>query len=327
VPELDQWADARAPAGETARASINALELAQIIHRAYPRAKGTARWDELDAGVQRSLERSAERVLVEVGARDLSDPQRALIARIRSAGDRAVSEVEDSASTISSAIDEALGTIGLNLEGPRVEGWCDRLRDATRASFGANAESLLAPTFDGGSLTCVHSIDDREHALGFCGAIQEGWRRLREVSGDDFDYVFHLEEDWLFERPFNLAHLAALLDAEPRLAQVAFRRNAVAPAEKRAGGLVELWPQMYEEKRWSDGEVIVDYLEHSLYFTTNPSLYRRSLIDSTWPDGPRCEEIFGEALLAHGYRFALLGRHADRPWVRHTGTIRTGTGY
>jgi hypothetical protein len=203
----------------------------------------------------------------------------------------------------------------------------DHLRQATVDSLAAAIGIDYGdPSSVGRHLVGMVTVDDREHKLGFCGAIQQGWQRLRDAPFE-FDYVFHLEEDWLFERPFNLAHLAALLDAEPRLAQVAFRRNAVAPAEKRAGGLVELWPQMYEEKRWSDGEIVVDYLEHSLYFTTNPSLYRRSLIDSTWPDGPRCEETFGEALVAHGYRFALLGRHADRPWVRHTGTIRTGTGY
>lgn len=128
MPDLDQWADARKPAGEEARPSINALELAEIIHRTYARAKGTARWEDLDSGLQRSLERSAERVLVEIGARDLSDPQHALIARIRSAGDALVGDVEDMASRISEAVDEALGSIGLNAEAPRVEGWVEGVR-------------------------------------------------------------------------------------------------------------------------------------------------------------------------------------------------------
>lgn len=131
MPELDQWADARKPAGETARASITALDLAKLLARVgyrYEHGVRSEKFDDLESHEQRLRERACERLLVEIGARDLSDPQRALLARIRSAGDSAVSEVEDAASTISNAVDEALGTIGLNLEGPRVEGWCEGVR-------------------------------------------------------------------------------------------------------------------------------------------------------------------------------------------------------
>ena len=72
---------------------------------------------------RKTHERAADRVLVEVGARDLSDAQHALLARIRSAGDSAGWAIESAASEITAAVDEALGSIGLNVEAPRLEGW------------------------------------------------------------------------------------------------------------------------------------------------------------------------------------------------------------
>lgn len=175
----------------------------------------------------------------------------------------------------------------------------------------------------------VH-VDDRSHRLGFSGAIEEGWDRLRHLA--DFEYVWHLEEDWTFNRPVDLAALALLLDVQPHLAQVALRRQAWAPAELEAGGLVELWPDLYEDRALSvidpgGGMVDLAWLEHDLCFTTNPCLYRRSMIDATWPSPPGSEARMTERLRDLGYRFALWGDREDEPWVHHTGRQRTGTGY
>lgn len=200
----------------------------------------------------------------------------------------------------------------------------DKLHDATIRSF---ADAISAHGFQ--VLDPIVRVDDREHALGFCGAIQEGWRRLRISTGAEFDYVFHLEEDWRFDRPVDLAAMADLLDAYPALAQVALRRNAVAPAEIKAGGLVELWPDEYLDKCLDGDERALEYpwLDHGLYFTTNPSLYRASLLDRAWPNGPGCEEAFSRALIADGFRFAMWGSRRGGPWITHTGKTRTGTGY
>lgn len=182
----------------------------------------------------------------------------------------------------------------------------------------------------------VVEVDDRDHALGFCGAIQAGWKKLRDVErwnrscgGDGgWEYVWHLEEDWEFLRPFDMRHLARILDG-PGLAQAALRRGPVNEAERKAGGVVEQWPAEYADV-WQDdspdGQVI-RWLEHRLFWTTNPSLYRMDLLASyDWPDGPRCEEAFGGVLIEDGYSFAFAGERTDDPWIRHNG-FRTGTGY
>lgn len=116
----DQWADARTPlteaqllAGPPNAEQITAEELARLIARqgGYRHGAGRENWEDLESHEQALRVRAAERLLVEIGARDLSDRQRALIARIRSAGDSAVSDVEDAASAIANAVDEALDHI------------------------------------------------------------------------------------------------------------------------------------------------------------------------------------------------------------------------
>lgn len=203
-------------------------------------------------------------------------------------------------------------------------------------TIGDGRDDLLAATLDSlahaldrepgdvlGAFTCHVHVDDRRHRLGFCGAIAEGWRRLRELDG--WEYVLHVEEDWRFTRALNLDAMGYLLECQPDLVQIALRRNPVAPAELAAGGVVELWPEQYADRALGE----LRWLEHVLFFTTNPSLYRRDLLGYTWPSSAPggCEAQFGERLKADGWRFAYWGERSDPPWVEHTGTIRTGRGY
>lgn len=155
---------------------------------------------------------------------------------------------------------------------------------------------------------------------GFCGAIQSGWAAIP----DDVDFVFHVEDDFVFEREVNLLHMAMILSRNPYLAQMALLRPPVSPEEKRAGGLIQMWPDQYHDRE-DNG---LSWIEHRLFFTTNPCLYRRSLIERGWPDAPRCEEEFGRRLMEDpDVWFAFWGRREDGPWVDHVGYERVGGGY
>lgn len=198
----------------------------------------------------------------------------------------------------------------------------DALREDALRSFHARAQ--------GGRVVTTVEVDDRYHSRGFCGAIQQGWRLLGgllDLEPGAFQYVFHLEEDWVFERDFDLARMADLLDSRAGLAQVALRRGPETDDERAAGGVVETWPDEYDDKALilPSGDEH-PFLEHSLFFTTNPSLYRVSLMARGWPSEPRCEAVFGDALRAQGWRFAYWGARDSGAWVRHTGK-RRGRGY
>lgn len=206
----------------------------------------------------------------------------------------------------------------------------DELRRVALDSFDAHARNAeLAVTIE---------VDDRAHRLGFCGAIREGWDRLRAAhETHPFDYVFHLEEDWRILRDVEIDRMADLLDVFPELAQVALRRGP-EPGE-HPDGPIGAWPDEYLDKTMIDVAVDVDeitiaepvhtpWLEHGLFFTTNPSLYRESLLDNDWPEGPGCERVFGERLRDNGQRFAFWGARHDTPLVLHTGQgQRQGRGY
>jgi hypothetical protein len=189
------------------------------------------------------------------------------------------------------------------------------LKQQAVESFHANARRVEVAT--------IIEVDDTQHELGFCGAIREGWARLRAVHAEaPFDYVFHLEEDWLLLAPIDVSRMAALLAGRQYLCQVAMRRGPINDREMIAGGVVEQWPH----------EVCVNHagdrwIEHSATFTTNPCLYRRGLLARDWPEAPECEGRFGFELMREGWRSAYWGPPGDAGiLVEHVG-IRGGTGY
>lgn len=155
---------------------------------------------------------------------------------------------------------------------------------------------------------------------GFAGAIRAGW----EAIGDNTDYVFHLEDDFVFTRHVDLVALARVLDDHPELVQMALRRQAWNDEEIAAGGIVETHPDQYQD--CTDG--FHWWLEHRMFFTTNPSLYPGWVRDRGWPEGPHSEGRFGQTLFLDAeLRSAFWGRREDPPWVLHTGAVRTGTGH
>ncbi len=171
---------------------------------------------------------------------------------------------------------------------------------------------------------------------GFGGAIQSAWRHLRDDP--KIRFVAHFEDDFVLTRPVNLAAMATVLTARPHLAQMALRRQAWNPTERAAGGVVECDPEAYADMDDAHGN---QWLEHRLWWTTNPSLYRRDLTLVGWPDGHASEGQFSHRLLAAGMhlpardrwippadvRFGYWGAREDGPWVEHIGTARAGTGY
>lgn len=165
---------------------------------------------------------------------------------------------------------------------------------------------------------------------GFGGAIVSAWRWLAAESAAE--YVFHLEDDFVFRRPVELAAMVETLDARPHLAQLALRRQPWNDAERAAGGVVEQHPDDYVECSGPTGM----WLEHRRFFTTNPSLYRMSLArHCSWPPGAHSEGHFGISLLERGtpevpgpdVRFAFWGGRDSGEAVEHIGHERVGRGY
>lgn len=152
----------------------------------------------------------------------------------------------------------------------------------------------------------------RDEKAGFTGAIRRGWDILRPLAG--FDYVFHLEDDFVFETAPPCSSMIEILDRDPWLAQVALARQPVNRREVAAGGMLRTIADLEQCARFDHR-----WMVHRSFFTTNPSIYPRELLSIGFPDPPDSEAKFGDELVRRGYSFAFAGSPDDPPAVRHLG--------
>lgn len=159
---------------------------------------------------------------------------------------------------------------------------------------------------------------------GFGGAINNAWNFLNSLKNTD-DFVFHLEDDFLFNQKINISELKTILQLKKNIQQVALRRQPWNELEANAGGIVESNPESYFDKSHEN----IHWLEHRNFFTTNPCLYRRSLCREGWPVVKYSEGIFSKKLLNKDKDFcsAYFGSRNSGELVRHIGFERNGHGY
>lgn len=163
-------------------------------------------------------------------------------------------------------------------------------------------------------------VTDDDHSLGFCGAIREGWEQVLQTG---CDYVFHVESDFTFNEEPPVNEMVALVERYPYLAQVSLKRQPCNPDEEAAGGIVEVAPDDFTERR--DADFV--WTEHRKYWTTNPAVYHRRYCEVGWPQKHHSEGLFTHKLLTDPLlRFAIWGAKYDPPRVEHLG-VRVGNGY
>lgn len=163
-------------------------------------------------------------------------------------------------------------------------------------------------------------IDDRDHELGFAGAIAEGWRQVLNTGAD---YVWHAEMDFLYREPVDIPAMLEVLERHPSIAQIVLKRQPCNPDEEAAGGIVEQHPDDFEEREVAGHTLTV----HRRFWSTNPSLYSTRYCRVGWPQESESEGKFTHKLLADPMlRFAFWGGKYDPPKVEHIG-VRCGVGY
>jgi hypothetical protein len=99
-------------------------------------------------------------------------------------------------------------------------------------------------------------ISDPHGRQGFGGAINSAWAK---VGHGQESYVFHLEDDFVFQRPVSLEPMMTILGTHPYLVQLALRRQPWNDEERTAGGIVEQYPADYADKGCCDDH---QWLEH-----------------------------------------------------------------
>lgn len=155
---------------------------------------------------------------------------------------------------------------------------------------------------------------------GFGGAVRAAWEYLRQVEPTEF--VFHLEDDFLMNREVPIESMQRVLDDNPDVVQMALMRQPWNTAEITAGSIVQVNPTAYRYHESPDGK----WMTQRLFFTTNPSVYRSTLLDHEWPQGVQSEGRFGLSLFEDPTVSCGFWGHGES-WVTHVGDERVGTGY
>ena len=123
------------------------------------------------------------------------------------------------------------------------------------------------------------------------------------------------EEDFTAIRPIDFTALAALLDADPSLAQIALLRQVWYEEEEKAGGILPF----LDARPHPD---VPGLCVQQRVFTTNPGVWAPCGYAGGWPQSPGSEHLKTLELLADDRCFAYLDGQA----VHHAGE-RTGHGY
>ncbi len=155
---------------------------------------------------------------------------------------------------------------------------------------------------------CVNDLDRN----GGSWSIGQAWQRVRDT---DADYVFHLEDDWVFPEPVNVEDLVDICEANRDLANVVLRRQP--HGAEGIGGYIGDDPDSFRERRCWD----LKYLEHRKGFWLNPCVYPADIPHRyEWERG-MTEGDFTELLLRDEprWRFAVFGKHLDAPRAIHIG--------
>lgn len=212
-----------------------------------------------------------------------------------------------------SCVHDTIASASAMLEGPITERWLyDDSGDASHTY-------MLRERYEPHGFTVLAHPNGRQ---GFGGAIRFVWQTL--LARSDADYIWWQEDDFTFNREVPLPQLLKVLDTNAELAQIALRRQPWNDEERAAGGIIEMHPGDYVERHDPFGNT---WVEHRRNFTTNPCLFRRSLMRRGWPDIAHSEGHFGIALASEGHRFAYWGPKDASPHVHHIGEQRVGSGY
>jgi hypothetical protein len=154
-------------------------------------------------------------------------------------------------------------------------------------------------------------VVSHDKRMGLGAAIDTAWSHLSSV---DCDYVFHLEDDWLFPVPVPIDEMAAHLERDPSLAQVTLYRQPGSPQEHIAGGYLRLHD--YELAEAGDA---TDLWVSRKLFSFNPSLYPKGV--THYRGG--LEAAVTDAMVRDGLRFAVLAGDGETPLCFHIGAERS----
>jgi hypothetical protein len=149
---------------------------------------------------------------------------------------------------------------------------------------------------------------------GIFRAIEKAWQYARE-NWPDVEYVFHQENDFTYNEKIPVDQMLRVLQNE-HVMQVALKRQAWYPNERKRGGFMEMNPKAYVNYNING----VDIVTHREFFTNNPSIYRLDNMPENYMNEYLIRKHF--AAIDPKYTCTFLGKRQDAPKVTHIGEIK-----
>jgi len=165
------------------------------------------------------------------------------------------------------------------------------------------------------------------NAQGYDAAMREIW-----WLAADYDYVFLIEDDFVFNQEVDLGDMIEILRTHPHMAQLVLLRQAWFGNEVQAGGLIPALQAMgHRFEHFGDAGCLhgsPSWLEHRATWSTNPTLFRGRewVLDHPWPVGEGSEYRFGQSLFQTEPETVCAYWGDGSVYVTHQGE-RKGFGY
>jgi hypothetical protein len=164
-------------------------------------------------------------------------------------------------------------------------------------------------------------IDKHKDRIGYTKSMIRTW----DLIPKDIDFVFHLEDDWVLERPVMIKDMIWILDQNKNMAQVVLKRDPVNSNEFAVGDMLLQHPEDFTDKSYES----INWCEHNRYFSCNPCLYPGWVVEVGWPD---CEYSEGNFMFRLREKYpnvlcSYLGKQRDVPLITNIGFHRAGWGY
>lgn len=144
---------------------------------------------------------------------------------------------------------------------------------------------------------------------GLAGAVQTVWSHALGVGAD---YLFHLEDDFVFNGPVDVAEMVAVLDANPDVAQMLLKRQPLSAPEINRNDILGGMHALQLHDGW---------VAQSHIFSLNPCLIPLDVLELGWPVGNESEMT--QRLLNLGFVFGVWGDPGSLPMVTHLGETRS----
>lgn len=149
------------------------------------------------------------------------------------------------------------------------------------------------------------------HGQGYNAAMRAAVAR----GAQENEHVVWLEEDFWLTDSVDFEDMAIDLDEHPTWAQIVLQRPPYYDTEIQAGGIVQ-----YHQARGKEFHPAGDYWVHDNFFSGNPSIWRREILQLGWPKGDSSEALQTVKLRKLGYKFAMTNAHLCEHDGEHLGT-------